>query len=253
MTHDDGTVAALQQQVERLERRLAELESAPVKRRSAGRWPLLAALAVLVVSAAAWAQLKTFVANTPALASDINSNFTLLNTNIAQLKTWLEQKVGTAGNAEVRVQTGTTSNAATAAGKALFVSASTASGAESLIEVRHDNLTQGIGIGFNTISAVGTNGNVDLILQAKGVGSVTFPGNIDIGLEVVKCTNVASGSDCSCPAGKRVLGGGSYCAGNNWHVNTSFPSSTTAWQGWCEDSAGTNVNTDTYVLCARVR
>ena len=254
MNHDDGRVAALQQQVERLERRLAELESIPpARRRPSRRWRLLAATTVLVVSAAAWGQLKTFVANTPALASDINANFTLLNGNIAQLRTWLEQKVGPVGSAEVRVQTGTTSNAATAAGKALFASASTASPSDAILEVRHDNLTQGIALGYNTVSAVGTNANVDLVLQAKGAGLVSFPGQIDIGLELVKCANVASGSDCSCPAGKRALGGGSYCAGNNWHVNTSFPSSTTAWQGWCEDSAGTNVNTDTYVLCARVK
>ena len=76
--------------------------------------------------------------------------------------------------------------------------------------MRDDNLTQGIALGYNTVSAVGTNANVDLVLQAKGAGLVSFPGQIDIGLELVKCANVASGSDCSCPAGKRALGGGSY-------------------------------------------
>ena len=52
-------------------------------RRPRARW--FAALAV--VGTVAFAQLTTFSANSPALASEVNGNF-------ATLKTWLEQKVG---------------------------------------------------------------------------------------------------------------------------------------------------------------
>ncbi|MBL8940499.1 MAG: hypothetical protein JNM69_38495 [Archangium sp.] len=55
-------------------------------------WLLLAAL--VLISSLAWAQLIPFTADTPARASEVNSNF-------QQLKTWLEQKVGTAGTAAI--------------------------------------------------------------------------------------------------------------------------------------------------------
>lgn len=55
----------------------------------------LAVLAAVVATAAS-AQLVTFTAGSPALAVDVNNNFALL-------KTWLEQKVGTAGQASVRI------------------------------------------------------------------------------------------------------------------------------------------------------
>ena len=57
-----------------------------VPRRPRARW--FAALAV--VGTVAFAQLTTFSPNSPALASEVNGNFTTL-------RTWLEQKVGTVG------------------------------------------------------------------------------------------------------------------------------------------------------------
>jgi len=42
------------------------------------------------------------------------------------------------------------------------------------IEFRHSNATQGIGFGYNTIYAAGSNPDQDLILKAKGEGSITF-------------------------------------------------------------------------------
>jgi hypothetical protein len=44
------------------------------------------------------------------------------------------------------------------------------------IEFLHDNGSQGIGLGFNTIYATGTLANVDLGLQAKGSGAVLISG-----------------------------------------------------------------------------
>lgn len=157
----------------------AQRGAAPGLTRRAGlRGGLLAALVVLGLSAVALGQLKTFVANSPAVASDINANFALLDanatTNFTQLKGWLEQKVGTAGNPEVRVQTGTTSNASTASGKAVFASANTASNTASILEVRHDNLSQGVGLGYNSVNATGTNANQDLYFNARGTGALYF-------------------------------------------------------------------------------
>ncbi len=62
---------------------------APRKSRWA-RWGLLTALA----ASAAFAQLVVFQPDTPALASQVNANFT-------QLKTWLETKVGAVSSAGV--------------------------------------------------------------------------------------------------------------------------------------------------------
>ena len=72
------------------------------------RWRVGAALGLglivagLAVPSAAWAQLVTFSANTPAIAAQVNGNF-------QQLRTWLEQKVGPVGTSDI-----TTSGAITA-------------------------------------------------------------------------------------------------------------------------------------------
>jgi hypothetical protein len=57
-------------------------------------------------------------------------------------------------------------------GKTLFISGSFGSGLsnDGGIDFRHDNLTQGIGIGYNTIYASGTLAAQDLNLQSKGTG-----------------------------------------------------------------------------------
>ncbi len=64
------------------------------------RWGMkaggVAAAVVIMVGGAAWAQLIPMVANAPALASDVNSNFN-------QLQTWLVSKVGTASDSRIRI------------------------------------------------------------------------------------------------------------------------------------------------------
>jgi hypothetical protein len=71
-------------------------------RRLNPRW----AVAAIVLGSVAFAQLTTFTANSPAVASQVNANFT-------QLKTWLEQKVGVAGTAAVTITGGATITGAT--------------------------------------------------------------------------------------------------------------------------------------------
>lgn len=86
-------------EVEVLKQRLAEVEHA---RRLRFRW-LIAG--VFVAATGAFAQLTVFTADSPALATQVNGNFN-------QLKTWLEQKIGATGTANVTV-TGTTMLAGT--------------------------------------------------------------------------------------------------------------------------------------------
>lgn len=145
-----------------------------------------------------------FSADTPALASQVNHNFD-------QLKEWLEAKVGTAG-AAVRIGSGaviapgaviasTSVTPPTQATRALFVSGTTVAGSDPLIDVRHDNLSQGIGIGWNSVVATGSSPNQDIQLVAKGTGQVISTSPLNVGASVTSC---ASGP-CYCPAGSFPL------------------------------------------------
>ena len=48
------------------------------------------------------------------------------------------------------------------------------------VEFRHSNGTQGIGFGFNTIYAAGSNPNQDLQLKPKGTGVIAVAGNLSV-------------------------------------------------------------------------
>ena len=64
------------------------------------------------------------------------------------------------------------------------------------IEFMHDNSTQGIGLGYNTIYAAGTNPDQDLGLKAKGSGAVIINGrNILTELDALKATNATLRAD----------------------------------------------------------
>lgn len=49
------------------------------------------------------------------------------------------------------------------------------------VEFRHSNGTQGIGFGYNTIYAAGSYADQDLLLKAKGAGTVRLLGNVALG------------------------------------------------------------------------
>lgn len=76
--------------------------------------------------------------------------------------------------ARLTIRNGATDPGATDDGKVLFVTGGFAAGSsyDGGIEFRHDNLTQGIGFGYNTIYAAGTNTDQELNLLAKGSGRV---------------------------------------------------------------------------------
>ena len=59
------------------------------------------------------------------------------------------------------------------------VTKTTSSQTESILEVKHGNLSQGIGFGYNTISAIGSSTNVDLRLESKGSGKIYLIDNVN--------------------------------------------------------------------------
>jgi hypothetical protein len=85
------------------------------------------------------------------------------------------------------------------------------------IEFRHSNATQGIGFGYNTIYAAGSNANQDLQLKPKGTGALHLFGKVDIsdGSNTGIVNSMANGS--------LAIGSitASYGGGNNWNSNTA--------------------------------
>ena len=59
------------------------------------------------------------------------------------------------------------------------VTRTSSGGADEILKVLHSNLTQGIGFGYNTISAIGSNTNVDLRLESKGTGKIYLIDNVN--------------------------------------------------------------------------
>ncbi|HWE48406.1 MAG TPA: tail fiber domain-containing protein [Bryobacteraceae bacterium] len=91
--------------------------------------------------------------------------------------------------ARLTIRNNSTDPGTSSAGKALFVSGVFGPGEtrDGGIEFLHDNLTQGIGFGYNTIYASGSNPSQNLNLIARGSGNITLnsyggaTGNIGIG------------------------------------------------------------------------
>lgn len=173
---------ALRARVEQLEadRRATLARARALRRRAAVALAATLALAGPVALAASGSCPNglpfCFAADAPAQAEQVNHNF-------AQLKEWTEQKVGAVGSAEVRIQTGPTSNVALASGKSLVVTGSWGDGLTNNggVEFRHDNQSQGIGFGFNTVYATGTNADQDLNLKARGNGVIRANSTMHVG------------------------------------------------------------------------
>ena len=92
---------------------------------------------------------------------------------------------------------------------ALYVSATSDSDGKG-VEFRHSNGSQGIGFGFNTIYATGKHPNQDLILKARGTGSVKIgaqslsqPLSVPVGEEPLRMLRGIVN-----PAGTKVVGEG---------------------------------------------
>jgi hypothetical protein len=85
-----------------------------------------------------------------------------------------------------------------------------------------------------------------LYLNADG-GDVVFGGAIDIGYQIVNVSDGSFPTLASCPAGKRVIGGGCDCGADA--VQQSRPTSNgTAWVCVCDDASPA-----AYAICASVK
>jgi hypothetical protein len=221
--------------------RLAELEARSAPRKGLPRARLFAMVAVAALFGAGVASAADgncqnglpvcFAPNTPAMAYDVNWDF-------ATLKQWLETKVGQVDAgviiaAPARIQTGTTANASAAVGHGLFVSSVSGDGsnnANGIVEFRHDNLTQGIGIGYNTIYSAGPSAG-DLQLKPGATGVVNVIGDLNVtsnawGTSPASGTPInrvpcAQADAAQCPAGQYVCGlTFNHACGSNWWEET---------------------------------
>ncbi|MBI4142338.1 hypothetical protein HY480_00510 [Candidatus Uhrbacteria bacterium] len=140
------------------------------------------------------------------------------------------------------------------------------------------NQTQGIGIGYNRIAAVGSNTNQDINLVPKGSGNVSIDGGLtafNVGFssgdvlgrwtaaggepvlagrrEVqMECSPSSSSKTCSklCDTGWHSFGGGCDVGGSSARVSKPYTSgSRTGW--WCE-AKDYNTRISAYAVCAKL-
>ena len=114
----------------------------------------------------------------------------------------LKKSLTVAGNAELKTPAGANtldvqsavrvSEANHPKGLALYVTANSDPDGKG-VEFRHSNGSQGIGIGYNSIYATGSNTNQDLILKARGTGRVRITGTLqaeDFAATGIKATTI---------------------------------------------------------------
>jgi len=125
--------------------------------------------------------------------------------------------VTTAPIAKLDIAQATRSGAHPAAVKGLYITGNFGFDADG-VEFRHSDGKQGIGFGYNTIYAAGSNADQDLQLKAKGKGVMRVLGaaNISNGAGFANGNNFMS-------SGSLTIGStnASYGGGNNWSANTA--------------------------------
>ena len=163
----------------------------------------------------------------------------------------------TVGSGNVQVNNGT-----------VKVLSSDNNGSTNIAEFKSLNQASGVGIGFNTIRAIGSNLNESLRLEGKGTGTVVVADELMIigdtltfgkvtaqSLSVGVVSKSCAALSCTCAAGTALVTGGVSCNAGNAHVNESIPISTTTWRGLCEDASGNNFGADgttIVILCAPI-
>lgn len=186
----------LSEEVEVLRAELEALRAKVEAPRRRTRW-LPLGVAIALVSTFGWAQLVPFNADEPARADAVNGNFN-------QLKTWLEQKVGTVG-----------SNTITTGGIAIGAAGPTqvtlgGNGSGQLTVTGGLALTEGTGLSSSRLGAVGSVANATannfsagflegtfldpggtIIIMASATGWCSTPGRITMNVRV---DNILQGS-----------------------------------------------------------
>lgn len=94
----------------------------------------------------------------------------------------------------------------------LYAQKTTGSETEAIAEFRHSNRSEGVAIGYNTISATGDNKDQDLKLKAKGAGVVSVAGN----------PLVLSEYELFSKANEPVEKAGNWTLGNDWPWDPKF-------------------------------
>ncbi len=184
--------------------------------------------------------------------------------------------IGTTPTNQLDVHVGSLRTGMHATNLPLYVTG--AIGADTLgMEIRHNNGTQGIGLGFSTIYAAGSAASQDLGLSAKGTGghlifktndvermrvesggNINVPGKLEIGYVRVSATvdigpATTGGVSCDCPSGTVVMGGGFYISNYILEIGNSYPSSDSSWYVHASNSDLISTHQLTaYAICARL-
>jgi hypothetical protein len=113
-----------------------------------------------------------------------------------------------------------------------LITANTSSATAPILEVRHDNQTQGVGIGYATIYATGSDASQDLTVTSRGTGNVllnpTANGNVGVGtatpavkLDVNGSVNI--GARLTANGQPAMIFGGIYCTSNGGIGSSNNP------------------------------
>ena len=88
---------------------------------------------------------------------------------------------------------------------------------------------------------------------AQGAPGVSGYEQVESGL-IANPAGTRSVGSVSCPAGKRVLGGGVIGLGGTTHsVNGSYPSSNTTWVAYMNNTSGGNLSFKVFAICGVVQ
>jgi len=165
-------------------------------------------------------------------------------------------------------------------GLALYVTGGEMGESSGGIEFRHSSGLQGIGFGYNTIYATGSNAQQDLKMTASGnlifksggqealrmetdgevvMSLATVTSALNIGYEQVwSDTIMVPGSggtvtmQCNCPPGTKVISGGYSSATQAIHVFGSYATTDTQWWFNLYNSAFVPVAFSGFAICARL-